>query len=108
MVATTLSGVCAALLNANHRFLASALVWVAANVVTISMVIALHSQLGIFALVLGSVLAFSRNCSCSCRRSCGTAVSLRARSAPSGAEEGVGVAGSGGRGLRCRPDESGL
>jgi putative peptidoglycan lipid II flippase len=56
MVATTLSGVCAALLNANHRFLASALVWVAANLVTISLVIALHSQLGIFALVLGSVL----------------------------------------------------
>jgi putative peptidoglycan lipid II flippase len=55
IVATTLSGVCTALLNANHRFLASALVWVAANLVTIGFVIALHRELGIFALVLGSV-----------------------------------------------------
>jgi len=56
IVATTIGGACAALLNANHRFLPSALVWVAANVVTIGLVVALHRQLGIFALVLGSVL----------------------------------------------------
>jgi putative peptidoglycan lipid II flippase len=56
IVATSLGSVCAALLNANHRFLASALVWVAANIVTIGIVVALHRELGIFALVLGSVL----------------------------------------------------
>jgi putative peptidoglycan lipid II flippase len=56
VVALSLSGVCAALLNAHNRFLASALIWVAANLVTIGFVIALHGRLGIFALVLGSVL----------------------------------------------------
>ena len=56
IVATSLGGVCAALLNANHRFLASSLVWVAANLVTIGVIVALHRELGIFALVLGSVL----------------------------------------------------
>ncbi len=56
IVATSLGGVCAALLNVNHRFLATALVWVAANLVTIGLVVALHRELGIFALVLGSVL----------------------------------------------------
>ncbi len=56
IVATSLGGVCAALLNANHRFLASSLVWVAANLVTIGVVVAVHRELGIFALVLGSVL----------------------------------------------------
>jgi putative peptidoglycan lipid II flippase len=56
IIATSLSSACAALLNANHRFLASALIWVAANVVTIGLVVALHREFGIFALVLGSVL----------------------------------------------------
>jgi putative peptidoglycan lipid II flippase len=56
IVATSIGGVCAALLNSNHHFLASALIWVAANVVTIGFVIALHRELGIFALVLGSVV----------------------------------------------------
>ncbi len=56
IVATSLSGVCVALLNANHHFLASALIWVAANAVTIAIVIAFHRELGIFALVLGTVL----------------------------------------------------
>jgi putative peptidoglycan lipid II flippase len=55
IIATSLGGVCAALLNANHRFIASSLVWVSANVVTIACVIALHKQLGIFALALGTV-----------------------------------------------------
>jgi putative peptidoglycan lipid II flippase len=54
--ATSLSGVFAALLNANHRFAATALIWVATNIVTITIVVALHRELGIFALVLGSVL----------------------------------------------------
>jgi putative peptidoglycan lipid II flippase len=56
IVATSLGGVCAALLNANHRFLATAIICVAANLVTIGVVVALHRDLGIFALVLGSVL----------------------------------------------------
>jgi putative peptidoglycan lipid II flippase len=56
IVATSLGGVCAALLNANHQFVASSLIWVAANVVTIVFVVTLHRELGIFALVLGSVL----------------------------------------------------
>ncbi len=56
VVATSIGGVCAALLNVNHRFLASASVTVAANAVAIACVIALHGELGIFALVLGSVL----------------------------------------------------
>lgn len=56
IVATSLASVCTALLNANHRFLAGALVWVAANLVTIGIVVALHRELGIFALVLGTAL----------------------------------------------------
>ena len=56
IVATSLGGICAALLNANHRFLASSLTLVAANLVTIGVVVALHRELGIFALVLGSML----------------------------------------------------
>ena len=56
IVATCISGVCTALLNANHRFVASALVQVAANFVTIAIVSALHRELGIFALVLGTLL----------------------------------------------------
>ena len=56
IIATSLGGVCAALLNAHHRFLASSLIWVAANLVTIVVVVALHRKLGIFALVLGSSL----------------------------------------------------
>jgi putative peptidoglycan lipid II flippase len=56
ILATSLSGVCAALLNAHHRFAASALIGVALNLVTIGLVVALHRELGIFALVLGSVL----------------------------------------------------
>jgi putative peptidoglycan lipid II flippase len=58
IIATTLSGVCTALLNANHRFVVSALVTVAANIVTIGLVISLHREFGIFALVFGSVLGF--------------------------------------------------
>ncbi len=59
IVATSLAGVCAALLNANHRFLAPALQGVAINVVTIGLVVALNRELGIFALVLGSSLGLA-------------------------------------------------
>jgi putative peptidoglycan lipid II flippase len=55
IIATTLSGVCTALLNANHRFSASALVTVATNIVTLIIVVTLHHLYGIFALVIGTV-----------------------------------------------------
>ncbi len=59
IVATSLAGVCAAMLNANHRFLTPALQGVALNLVTIGIVVALNPKLGIFALVLGSLLGLA-------------------------------------------------
>jgi putative peptidoglycan lipid II flippase len=56
IIATSLAGVCAALLNANHRFLLPALQGVAANILTIGTVVAFNRKLGIFALVIGSLL----------------------------------------------------
>jgi len=56
IVASSISGVCVALLNANHRFASSALVQAAASATTIVVAVAFHRSLGIFALVLGSVL----------------------------------------------------
>jgi putative peptidoglycan lipid II flippase len=56
IVATSISGVCAAMLNANHRFTATSLIFVASNIVTIAFVVALNRELGIFALVLGSLV----------------------------------------------------
>jgi putative peptidoglycan lipid II flippase len=56
IIATSIAGVCAAMLNANHRFTATSLVWVGTNLVTIAFVVALNRELGIFALVFGSVL----------------------------------------------------
>jgi putative peptidoglycan lipid II flippase len=56
IVATSISGVCAAQLNANNRFLASSLIMVAANLVTVCFVLVFHRELGIFALVLGTVV----------------------------------------------------
>ena len=56
IVATSLTGAFAAMLNVNRRFLSSSLIWIAANLVTIAFVVALHGRLGIFALVLGSVV----------------------------------------------------
>jgi putative peptidoglycan lipid II flippase len=56
IVATSVSGVCTAQLNSHHRFIASALVTVVLNIVTIGAVLVLHQRLGIFALVLGSVI----------------------------------------------------
>ena len=56
IVATSIGGVFAAQLNASHRFVVSAFITVAANLVTIGVVVGLHRELGIFALALGSVL----------------------------------------------------
>ncbi len=60
IVATCLAGVCAAMLNANHHFVTPALQGVALNLVTIGLVVALNRELGIFALVLGSVARHHR------------------------------------------------
>ncbi len=56
IVATSISGVCAAMLNANHRFTSTSLIFVASNIVTIAFVVGLNRELGIFALVLGSLV----------------------------------------------------
>ena len=56
VIASSLSGVFGALLNANHLFLGSSLTGIATNIVTIVFVVFLHPELGIFALVLGSLL----------------------------------------------------
>ncbi len=56
IVATSLAGVVAAILNAYHRFRAAAFQGVAINIVTISIVYALDAKLGIYALVLGTSL----------------------------------------------------
>ncbi|MFY9664809.1 MAG: murein biosynthesis integral membrane protein MurJ [Candidatus Cybelea sp.] len=59
IVAVSLSGVLSAMLNAYHRFRATALIGVAVNVVTIACVVLLthnKANLGIYALVLGTTL----------------------------------------------------
>jgi putative peptidoglycan lipid II flippase len=56
IVATSLSGVVSAMLNAQHRFSAGAAQGIALNLVMIVTVLALDSRLGIFALVLGATL----------------------------------------------------
>jgi putative peptidoglycan lipid II flippase len=56
IVAVSLSGVLSAMLNAYHRFRSAALVGVAVNVVTIAAVVLLSHGMGIYALVLGTVL----------------------------------------------------
>ncbi|MBV8424545.1 MAG: hypothetical protein JO349_05100, partial [Candidatus Eremiobacteraeota bacterium] len=56
IVATSLAGVIAAMLNAHHRFLGPALQGIAINVLTIATTVVLFARLGIFALVLGTVL----------------------------------------------------
>ena len=56
VVAVSLSGVFAAVLNAHGRFRAAALTGPVLNVVTIGCVVALHRNLGIYALVLGTSL----------------------------------------------------
>jgi putative peptidoglycan lipid II flippase len=59
IVAVSLSGVLSAMLNAYHRFRAAALVGVAVNVVTIACVVLLSHGMGIYALVLGTVLGLT-------------------------------------------------
>jgi putative peptidoglycan lipid II flippase len=56
IVATSLAGVASAVLNAHHRFHASALGGIAVNVTTVITIAVLFSRLGIFALVLGTTL----------------------------------------------------
>jgi putative peptidoglycan lipid II flippase len=56
VVATSLAGVVSAMLNAHHRFSASAVQGIALNVVTIAGVVFFVHGLGIFALVLGTTL----------------------------------------------------
>lgn len=56
IVATSLAGVVAAMLNAHQRFLGPALQGIAINVLTIATTILLFGRFGIFALVLGTVL----------------------------------------------------
>ena len=55
IIATSLSGILAAILNAYHRFAATALQGVFANVLTIAFVVAGFHRLGIGALVLGTL-----------------------------------------------------
>lgn len=59
IVTTSLAGVISAILNAYHRFSASAIQGVAINVVTIALVTLTFHRLGIFALVLGTTLGLS-------------------------------------------------
>lgn len=56
IVATSLAGVVAAMLNAHHRFTAPALQGIAINIVTIATTCTLFNRIGIFALVLGTTL----------------------------------------------------
>ncbi len=55
IVATSIAGVIAALLNAYHRFTWTALQGAAANVLTVVLVVALFPQYGIGALVVGTL-----------------------------------------------------
>lgn len=55
IIATSLSGILAAILNAYHRFAAAALQGVCANLLTIGFVVVLFHRYGIGALVLGTL-----------------------------------------------------
>lgn len=59
IVAVSLSGVLSAMLNAYQRFRSAALVGVAVNMVTIACVVLLSHGIGIYALVLGTVLGLT-------------------------------------------------
>jgi putative peptidoglycan lipid II flippase len=59
IVAVSLSGVLSAMLNAYHRFRATALVGVAVNIVTIAAVLTFNQRLGIYALVIGTALGLT-------------------------------------------------
>jgi putative peptidoglycan lipid II flippase len=56
IVATSLAGVASAVLNAHHRFHASAIGGIAVNLTTIATIVVVFPKLGIFALVLGTSL----------------------------------------------------
>ena len=56
IMATSLAGVVAAMLNAHHRFRSAAIQGIAINIVTIACVVALNPRMGIYALVLGTSL----------------------------------------------------
>ncbi len=55
IIAVSLSGVLAAMLNAYHRFRATALTGIAVNLATIGFVVLMDRQIGIFALVTGTM-----------------------------------------------------
>ncbi|HET9031028.1 MAG TPA: murein biosynthesis integral membrane protein MurJ [Candidatus Aquilonibacter sp.] len=55
IVAVSLSGVLSAILNAYHRFRATAMLGIAINVVTIAGVVILNARYGIFGLVYGTL-----------------------------------------------------
>lgn len=59
IVAVSLSGVLSAMLNAYHRFRATAMIGVAVNVVTIGCVLVFNHGLGIYALVIGTLLGLT-------------------------------------------------
>jgi putative peptidoglycan lipid II flippase len=59
IVAVSLSGVLSAMLNAYHRFRATALIGVAVNAVTIACVVLLNHGMGIYALVVGTALGLT-------------------------------------------------
>jgi putative peptidoglycan lipid II flippase len=59
IVAVSLSGVLSAMLNAYHRFRSTAMVGVAVNVVTISIVLIFNRSIGIYALVFGTTLGLT-------------------------------------------------
>ncbi len=56
IVATSLAGVVAAMLNAHHRFRSAAIQGMAINLVTIACIVAFNARMGIYALVLGTTL----------------------------------------------------
>lgn len=59
IIATSIAGVISAILNAYHRFSATAIQGIAINIVTISVVILTFHKIGIFALVLGTTLGLT-------------------------------------------------
>jgi putative peptidoglycan lipid II flippase len=59
IVAVSLSGVLSAMLNAYHRFRATAMVGAAVNAVTIACVLFFNHSLGIYALVVGTTLGLT-------------------------------------------------
>ena len=59
IVAVSMSGVLSAILNAYHRFRATALIGITVNLVTIATVLVFNHGIGIYALVLGTTLGLT-------------------------------------------------